>query len=275
MVAQQHLVDYYSDLSRRAARKPVRNSGRKGIRMPRRTSAFSRRSPANSHDADHRPNDCPRRCDRHRPARSCRRRHRARSAGPERLCCAHTSVPVYTAARVFGSAVTVLCGPGDNLIIHAAITVAKAGDVLVVTTTSESTDGMFGELLAQSCMAHGIAGLVIDAGVRDTTELTELRISRLVESRFGAGHIEDHLPAASTFRSCAPALQSHPATSSSATLTASSLCRGPRRNAVAAAVDQRLAKEERTRERLKAGIELYLYGLRDVLAERGVVWRDE
>ena len=55
------------------------------------------------------------------------------------------------------------------------IAVAKAGDVLVVTTTSESTDGMFGELLAQSCLAHGIAGLVIDAGVRDTTELTALR----------------------------------------------------------------------------------------------------
>ncbi len=46
--------------------------------------------------------------------------------------------------------------------------------MLVVTTSSESTDGMFGELLPQSCLAHGVAGLVIDAGVRDTTELTAL-----------------------------------------------------------------------------------------------------
>ena len=70
--------------------------------------------------------------------------------------------------RVAGSAVTVLCGPGDNLMIHAAIAVVQPGDVLVVATTSESSDGMFGELLAESCLAHKVAGLVIDAGVRDT-----------------------------------------------------------------------------------------------------------
>src|SRR5262249_53230775 len=62
--------------------------------------------------------------------------------------------PVFPAARVAGSAVTVLCAPGDNLMIHAAISVVQPGDVLVVTTASESTDGMFGELLAESCIAH-------------------------------------------------------------------------------------------------------------------------
>ena len=66
--------------------------------------------------------------------------------------------PVYPAARVAGSAVTVLCGAGDNLMIHAAIAVVQTGDVLVVTTFSESTDGMFGELLARSCVAHGEIG---------------------------------------------------------------------------------------------------------------------
>ena len=64
--------------------------------------------------------------------------------------------PVYPAARVAGSAVTVLCGPGDNLMIHAAIAVVRPGDVLVVATVSDSTDGMFGELLAESCRAHGV-----------------------------------------------------------------------------------------------------------------------
>src|SRR3954468_14850041 len=59
--------------------------------------------------------------------------------------------PIYPAARVAGSAVTILSQPGDNLMIHAAIELCQEGDVLVVTTTSESTDGMFGELLAQSC----------------------------------------------------------------------------------------------------------------------------
>src|SRR5918993_1186264 len=82
--------------------------------------------------------------------------------------------PIYPTARAVGSAVTVLCAPGDNLMIHAAIEVCKPGDILVVTTVSESTDGMFGELLAVSCRAHGVVGLVIDAGVRDVADLTTM-----------------------------------------------------------------------------------------------------
>jgi 4-hydroxy-4-methyl-2-oxoglutarate aldolase len=82
--------------------------------------------------------------------------------------------PIYPTARIAASAVTVSCQPGDNLMIHAAVEVCRPGDVLVVVTTSESTDGMFGELLATSCQAHGIAGLVIDAGVRDVAEITTM-----------------------------------------------------------------------------------------------------
>ena len=73
--------------------------------------------------------------------------------------------PVYPQARVGGTAITVLCHPGDNLMLHAAFEIAGPGDVLVVTTTSECTDGMFGDLMATSCQARGIAGLVMDAGV--------------------------------------------------------------------------------------------------------------
>src|SRR5678809_1307394 len=82
--------------------------------------------------------------------------------------------PIYTSARVAGPAVTVLCQAGDNLMIHAAIELCQPGDVLVVTTTSESTDVMFGDLLAVSCRAHGIVGLIIDAGVRDVADLTKM-----------------------------------------------------------------------------------------------------
>jgi 4-hydroxy-4-methyl-2-oxoglutarate aldolase len=82
--------------------------------------------------------------------------------------------PISPTARTAGSAITVSCQPGDNLMIHAALEWCRQGDVLVVTTTSESTDGMFGELLAVSARAHGVVGLVIDAGVRDVADLTAM-----------------------------------------------------------------------------------------------------
>src|SRR3954466_13577329 len=82
--------------------------------------------------------------------------------------------PIYATAKAAGSAVTVSCAPGDNLMIHAAIECLRSGDILVVTTTSESTDGMFGELLGESARAHGAVGVIIDAGVRDVGDLAAM-----------------------------------------------------------------------------------------------------
>ena len=79
--------------------------------------------------------------------------------------------PIQEGARIAGSAVTVSCQPGDNLMIHAAVETCRPGDVVVVTTTSPSTDGMLGELLATSLSARGVVGVVLDAGVRDVAEL--------------------------------------------------------------------------------------------------------
>ncbi len=64
--------------------------------------------------------------------------------------------PIYNTAKMAGPAVTVSCQAGDNLMIHAAVEVCKPGDVLVVTTKSPSTDGMFGELIATSLIARGV-----------------------------------------------------------------------------------------------------------------------
>ncbi|MGW1964507.1 4-carboxy-4-hydroxy-2-oxoadipate aldolase/oxaloacetate decarboxylase [Streptomyces sp. NPDC001935] len=82
--------------------------------------------------------------------------------------------PIQQGVRVAGTAVTVLSWPGDNLMIHAAVEQCGEGDILVVTTTSPSTDGMFGELFATALHRRGVRGLVINAGIRDTAELREM-----------------------------------------------------------------------------------------------------
>ena len=182
--------------------------------------------------------------------------------------------PIDPSVRVAGSAVTVLCGPGDNLMLHAALAVVRPGDVLVVTTVSESTDGLFGELLAESCLAQGVAGLVIDAGVRDTVEITALGFpvwARAVSAQGTSKTI--------------PGSVNVPVVCGGASISPGDVIIGdadgvvvvPRESAAAvvAAADQRLAKEAGTRARLRAGeLALDIYGLRDVLAQRGVVWRD-
>lgn len=79
--------------------------------------------------------------------------------------------PIQDGARIAGSAVTVLCWPGDNLMIHAAVEQCRAGDVLVVTTVSPSLDGSFGELFATALRHRGVRGLVTTGGVRDVADL--------------------------------------------------------------------------------------------------------
>ncbi|SEF91813.1 4-hydroxy-4-methyl-2-oxoglutarate aldolase [Nonomuraea solani] len=79
--------------------------------------------------------------------------------------------PIQRGVRVSGTAVTVLCWPGDNLMVHAAVEQCREGDLLVVTTTSPCTDGLFGELFATALHRRGMRGLVTTTGVRDTEEL--------------------------------------------------------------------------------------------------------
>jgi 4-hydroxy-4-methyl-2-oxoglutarate aldolase len=183
--------------------------------------------------------------------------------------------PIYPSARVAGPAVTVSCHPGDNLMIHASIEVCQPGDVLVVVTTSESTDGMFGELLGVSCQAHGVAGLIIDAGVRDSAELAALNFPVWAKAISAQGTVKSSPGDVNIPVVCAGAMIFP---GDVIVADADGVVVVPRENAaqVAQASEQRIAKEEKTRQRLRAGeLGLDFYGLRTKLAELGVEFVDE
>ncbi len=183
--------------------------------------------------------------------------------------------PIYPTARMAGPAVTISSQPGDNLMIHASIEVCQPGDVLVVTTTSESTDGMFGELLGVSCQAHGIAGLIIDAGVRDTAELTALNFPVWAKAVSAQGTVKNTAGDVNIPVVCAGAMI-YPG--DVVVADADGVVVVPREKAaqVAQASEQRIAKEEKTRQRLRNGeLGLDFYGLRAKLGELGVEFVDE
>jgi 4-hydroxy-4-methyl-2-oxoglutarate aldolase len=180
--------------------------------------------------------------------------------------------PIYPAARIAGPAVTVLCHPGDNLMFHAAIEVCKPGDVLVVATHSDSTDGFFGELLATSCQAHGIKGLVIHAGVRDVADLPAMQFPAFSRAISAQGTVKETAGYVNIDIVCAGALV-HPGDVIVGDVDGIVVVPRQQSAEVVRLCEARLAKEAKNRERLRAGeLGLDIYGLREKLKNLGVEW---
>jgi 4-hydroxy-4-methyl-2-oxoglutarate aldolase len=152
--------------------------------------------------------------------------------------------PVYRPCSIAGTAITCEVAPGDNWMIHVALEQCQAGDILVVVPTSPCSDGYFGDLLATSMMALGVRGLIIDAGVRDTADITKMGFPVWSKAVCAQGTVKETIANVNTPIVCAGALV-HPG--------------------------DLIAADDDERNRLAAGeLSLDIYDMRGRLEEKGL-----